>query len=98
MTQSETDPKHERFKIYASILIATAPLFSVAAAGVLLKEPVRPALPGMLVALLGVAFVGLSLGVGGGPAALIVLLAAACQGLYHARFRTSKIRAFCLWK
>ena len=67
----------------ASILIATAPLFSVAAAGVLLKEPVRPALPGMLVALLGVAFVGLSLGVGGGPAALIVLLAAACQGLYH---------------
>ena len=67
----------------ASILIATAPIFSVAAAGVLLKEPVRPALPGMFVALLGVCFVGVSLGVGGGAAALVVLVAAICQGLYH---------------
>ena len=67
----------------ASILIATAPLFSVVAAGVLLHEPVRPALPGMLLAFAGVALVGLSLGLGGGAAALVVLAAAACQGLYH---------------
>ena len=67
----------------ASILIATAPLFSVVAAGVLLHEPVRSALPGMTVAFAGVALVGLSLGIGGGVAALVVLAAAACQGLYH---------------
>jgi len=67
----------------ASILIATAPLFSVVAAGVLLREPIRGALRGMLVAFAGVALVGLSLGLGGGPAALVVLAAAACQGLYH---------------
>lgn len=67
----------------ASILIATAPLFSVVAGGVLLGEGVRGALPGMLVGFAGVALVGLSLGVGGGVAALVVLAAAVCQGLYH---------------
>jgi len=67
----------------ASILIATAPLFSVVAASVLLHEAARGALPGMLVAFVGVALVGLSLGLGGGVAALVVLAAAACQGLYH---------------
>ena len=53
----------------ASILIATAPLFSVVAAVLLLHEPVRAALPGMLVAFAGIALVGLSLGMGGGVAA-----------------------------
>ena len=37
----------------------------------------------MLVGFAGVALVGLSLGLGGGVAALVVLVAAACQGLYH---------------
>jgi drug/metabolite transporter (DMT)-like permease len=67
----------------ASIVIATAPLFALVAAGVLLHEPVRPSLPGMAVAFVGIALVGLSLGVGGGAAALLVLAAAACQGAYH---------------
>lgn len=67
----------------ASILIATAPLFSVVAAALLLREPVRGVLRGMLVAFAGVALVGLSLGLGGGVAALVVLAAATCQGLYH---------------
>jgi len=67
----------------ASILIATAPLFSVVAAAVLLDEPLRGRWPGMLVAFAGTVLVGLSLGVGGGRAALVVLAAAACQGVYH---------------
>ncbi|MGZ4672938.1 MAG: DMT family transporter [Ilumatobacteraceae bacterium] len=67
----------------ASLLIATAPLFSVAAAGVLLREPIGRALPGMALAFAGAALVGASLGLGGGTGALIVLAAAACQGSYH---------------
>ena len=67
----------------ASILIATAPLFSVVAAAVLLREPARGSAPGMVVAFAGAALVGLSLGLGGGAGALVVLLAAACQGAYH---------------
>jgi drug/metabolite transporter (DMT)-like permease len=67
----------------ASILIATAPLFAMVFASVLLREPMRPSLPGMTVAFAGTALVGWTLGVGGGRAALIVLAAAACQGAYH---------------
>jgi len=67
----------------ASLLIATAPLFSVAAAAVLLGESARGAWPGMLLAFAGAALVGVSLGVGGGAYAVAVLGAAACQGLYH---------------
>ena len=67
----------------ASILIATAPLFSVAAATLLLGESARGRWPGMLVAFAGAALVGASLGLGGGAYALAVLGAAACQGLYH---------------
>jgi len=67
----------------ASMLIATAPLFAVVAAGVVLHEPVRSAVPGMLVAFAGAALVSMSVGLGGGIAALIVLGAAACQGMYH---------------
>jgi drug/metabolite transporter (DMT)-like permease len=67
----------------ASILIATAPLFSVAGAALLLGESARGRWQGMVVAFLGTVLVGTSLGVGGGPAALLVLGAAACQGTYH---------------
>jgi len=67
----------------ASLLIATAPLFSVAAAAVLLHEPARRALPGMALAFAGAALVGASAGFGGGTGALVVLAAAACQGTYH---------------
>lgn len=67
----------------ASILIATAPLFSVVAASVLLGERVRGRWAGLLVAFGGAVLVGASLGLGGGRAGLLVLGAAACQGLYH---------------
>lgn len=67
----------------ASVLIATAPVFSVLAAAVLLRERVGRRWPGFLLAFAGAAVVGGSLGVGGGAAALIVLGAAVCQGLYH---------------
>jgi drug/metabolite transporter (DMT)-like permease len=64
------------------LLIATAPIFSVTAASVLLGERVGARWAGMLVAFSGAVLVGLSLGGGGGWAALTVLAAAACQGLY----------------
>lgn len=67
----------------ASILIATAPIFSVAAAAVLLGESSRGRWLGMLVAFGGAALVGATLGLGGGLFALAVLAAAACQGIYH---------------
>jgi drug/metabolite transporter (DMT)-like permease len=67
----------------ASILIATAPLFSVLAASRLLGESARGRWPGILVALAGAALVALSARVGGGAFALAILGAALCQGLYH---------------
>jgi drug/metabolite transporter (DMT)-like permease len=67
----------------ASILIATAPLFSVGAAVLLLDESARGRWAGMLVAFAGATLVGASLGLGGGLYVLAVLAAAACQGLYH---------------
>jgi len=67
----------------ASLLIATAPLFSVAAAAVLLREPARPAAAGMAVAFVGAGIVAVPLGLGGGAAVVVVLGAAACQGAYH---------------
>jgi drug/metabolite transporter (DMT)-like permease len=67
----------------ASMLIATAPLFSVVAATALLGESARGLWSGLLVALAGALLVGASLGVGGGAYGLAVLGAAACQGLYH---------------
>jgi drug/metabolite transporter (DMT)-like permease len=67
----------------ASILIATAPLFSILAAIVLLGESARGRWPGMLLALAGAALVGLSGRTGGGLYVLVVLGAAVCQGLYH---------------
>jgi drug/metabolite transporter (DMT)-like permease len=67
----------------ASVLIATAPIFSVLAAAVVLRERIGKRWKGFLVAFGGAALVGVSLGVGGGVAALIVLAAAVCQGLSH---------------
>jgi drug/metabolite transporter (DMT)-like permease len=67
----------------ASVLIATAPIFSVLAAAVVLREPIGARWKGFLVAFLGAGIVGISLGVGGGLTALVVLGAAVCQGLYH---------------
>ena len=67
----------------ASMLIATAPLFSVAAAATLLAEPARGVWPGMLLAFSGALLVSVSLGLGGGAYVLAVLGAAASQGLYH---------------
>jgi terminal-alkyne amino-acid exporter len=67
----------------ASMLIVTAPIFSVLSAAVLLREPIGQRWKGFLVAFAGAALVGGSLGVGGGASVLIVLAAALCQGLYH---------------
>ena len=67
----------------ASVLIATAPVFSVLAAAVVLRERIGARWKGFAVACAGAALVGLSLGVGGGLIALVVLAAALCQGLYH---------------
>src|SRR6266702_1877672 len=67
----------------AALLIATAPVFSVLAASVLLRERLGRRWVGMAVAFGGAALVGVSLGVGGGAGALIVLAAALCQGLFH---------------
>lgn len=67
----------------ASMLIVTAPLFSVLSAAALLREPIGPRWKGFLVAFAGAALVGGSLGWGGGRSALIVVAAALCQGLYH---------------
>jgi drug/metabolite transporter (DMT)-like permease len=67
----------------ASILIATAPVFSVLAASRLLGESAAGRWPGMLVAFAGSALVGVSLGVGGGGFAAAVIAAAVAQGLYH---------------
>jgi drug/metabolite transporter (DMT)-like permease len=67
----------------ASILIATAPLFSVVAAALLLGESMRGRWTGMVVAFGGTVLVGASLGLGASSAGLFVLAAALCQGLYH---------------
>ena len=67
----------------ASLLIATAPIFSVLGAVLLLGERVGRRWWGMLVAFLGAGLVAASLGVGGGTAALVVLAAAVCQGSFH---------------
>jgi drug/metabolite transporter (DMT)-like permease len=67
----------------ASLLIATAPVFSVLGAAVLLRERVGRRWLGMAVAFSGAALVAVSLGVGGGAAALVVLAAALCQGAFH---------------
>ncbi len=67
----------------ASILIATAPLFSVVTAAVILGESMRGTWTGMVVAFAGTVLVGASLGLGASSAGLFVLAAALCQGLYH---------------
>ena len=67
----------------ASVLIATAPIFSVLTAAVVLRERIGRRWKGFLVAFGGAALVGASLGGGGGVAALIVLAAALCQGISH---------------
>ena len=67
----------------ASVLIATAPIFSVLAAAVLLRERIGPRWKGFALAFAGAALAGGSLGVGGGAQALVVLAAALCQGVYH---------------
>lgn len=67
----------------ASILIATAPLFSVVAAALLLGESMRSRWTGVVVAFVGTVLVGASLGLGASSAGLFVLAAALCQGLDH---------------
>jgi drug/metabolite transporter (DMT)-like permease len=67
----------------AAVLIATAPVFAVVAAAVALHEPVGRRWWGVGVAFAGAGLVGASLGLGGGAAALLVLGAALCQGLFH---------------
>lgn len=67
----------------ASILIATAPLFSVVAAALLLGESMRSRWTGVVVAFGGTVLVGASLGLGASSAGLFVLAAALCQGLDH---------------
>ncbi|GAA2158015.1 DMT family transporter [Actinomadura napierensis] len=69
----------------ASLLIATAPVFSVLLGSLLLEErPTRTVIVGSVVALAGAAIVGLAEGTGGFTvSALIVLAAAVVQGTYH---------------
>ncbi|QKG24116.1 DMT family transporter [Actinomadura verrucosospora] len=69
----------------ASLLIATAPVFSVLLGSVVLKERLtRTVVVGSVVALAGAAMVGLAEGAGGFTvSALIVLAAAVFQGTYH---------------
>ncbi|MBO2442963.1 DMT family transporter [Actinomadura nitritigenes] len=69
----------------ASLLIATAPVFSVLLGSLLLEErPTRTVIAGSGVALAGAAMVGLAEGAGGFTvSALIVLAAAVVQGTYH---------------
>ncbi|MBD2897565.1 hypothetical protein amrb99_65290 [Actinomadura sp. RB99] len=69
----------------ASLLIATAPVFSVLLGSLLLEErPTRTVIAGSVVALAGAAMVGLAEGTGGFTvSALIVLAAAVVQGTYH---------------
>jgi drug/metabolite transporter (DMT)-like permease len=90
----------------ASLLIASAPVFSVLlAAGFLGERLTRRTLLGSAVALAGAAVVAL----GGGPArfsasALIVLAAAAAQGIYHAaskpllaRYTGLEVACYAMW-
>ncbi|MDL4818365.1 DMT family transporter [Actinomadura opuntiae] len=69
----------------ASLLIATAPVFSVLLGSLVLKERLtRTIAVGSVVALAGAAMVGLAEGTGGFTvSALIVLAAAVVQGTYH---------------
>lgn len=73
----------------ASLLIATAPVFSLAFGALGGGErPGRAAVLGTVVALVGAAVVSLASGSSGfTPTALAVLAAAAMQGLYHAATR-----------
>ncbi|MEU9017387.1 EamA family transporter [Actinomadura sp. NPDC048394] len=69
----------------ASLLIATAPVFSVLLGSLVLKERLtRTVVVGSVIALAGAAMVGLAEGAGGFTvSALIVLAAAVVQGTYH---------------
>jgi drug/metabolite transporter (DMT)-like permease len=69
----------------ASLLIATAPVFSVLFGSLFLGErPARHVITGSVVALAGAAVVSLASGAGGlSVPALVVLAAAVCQGVYH---------------
>lgn len=69
----------------ASLLIATAPVFSVLLGGILLGEPIgRKVVLGSVVALAGSAVVALAGGrTGFGAPALAVLAAAVAQGVHH---------------
>ena len=67
----------------ASVLIATAPLFSIAAAAVLLRERIGRRWRGFVVAFAGAALVGVAHGASARVSALVVIAAALCQGLYH---------------
>jgi drug/metabolite transporter (DMT)-like permease len=70
----------------ASLLIAVAPVFSVLLGSLVLAEPLsRTVVLGSAIALAGAAVVSLGRGAGGFTAsALVVLLAALVQGVYHA--------------
>lgn len=74
----------------AALLIATAPVFSVVVARVLLGERVGGRGPGLAIAFAGAALVALARGGDGDGATLAVLAvlaAALCQGAYHVLVR-----------
>lgn len=90
----------------ASLLIATAPIYSVLIAGLVFGErPTRRQVVGGSVAFAGVALIALS---GGGvefrSAALLVLAAAVVQGTYHAihkpllaRYTPFEVTTYAMW-
>jgi drug/metabolite transporter (DMT)-like permease len=90
----------------ASLLVATAPVFSVLLAGAFLAEPVnRRVVLGGSIALAGSALVALGGGKAGlSTAALVVLAAAVVQGVYHTatkpllrRYTGTEVAAYAMW-
>jgi drug/metabolite transporter (DMT)-like permease len=90
----------------ASLLIATAPIYSVVIASLVLGErPTRRQLLGGSVAFAGVALIALSRGgVEFRSAALLVLAAAVVQGTYHAvhkpllaRYTSFEVTSYAMW-
>jgi drug/metabolite transporter (DMT)-like permease len=89
----------------ASLLVATAPVYATLLAAAFLGErPARRWWAGSAVALAGTAVIAASRGLGFGASALVVLAAAALQGIYHtaskpllARYTGFEVTAYAMW-
>jgi drug/metabolite transporter (DMT)-like permease len=89
----------------ASLLIATAPIYSALLATVFLGErPSRRRWLGSAIAFAGSAVIAASHGLGFGRSALVVLAAAVAQGVYHAahkpllnRYTSFEVTVYAIW-